>query len=91
MNLHADRLQQPIVQLGVTGHQFLEDIPTLSKACEKALNMVQELFSNRKIHLHSALSAGADHLVAEVALKKNTYPGRDLASRPGYLSPRDVS
>lgn len=71
MNLHADRLQQPIVQLGVTGHQFLEEIPTLSKACEKALNMAQVLFSNRKIHLHSALSTGADHLAAEVALKKH--------------------
>ncbi len=69
MNHNADSLQFPAVRLGVTGHQFLEDLSALTKACEEAMQMVEERYPNRKILLYSALSAGADHLAAEIALK----------------------
>jgi len=71
MNHNADSLLLPAVRLGVTGHQFLEDLPSLTIACEVALQLVEERYPNRKILLYSALSAGADHLAAKVALKKH--------------------
>jgi hypothetical protein len=56
-------------KIGITGHQFLHDLPLISNAIEEVLAGIKNGHPNKTLGLFSALAAGADTLAAESALE----------------------
>jgi hypothetical protein len=58
-----------IINIGVSGHRFLENLERFKISIRSVLNRIYSLYDQAEFHLYSPLAAGADQLVAECGLE----------------------
>ncbi len=64
-----------VLNIGVTGHRFLQEKSILRKGLKGALHKIQILFPGHSFTVISPLAEGADRLVVDVIMQ---YPGAKL-------------
>jgi hypothetical protein len=59
-----------MINLGVSGHRFLDEEQKLSRGIDAALNTIAQTFGDQSFRVISALAEGADRLIARRVLKR---------------------
>ena len=58
-----------MINLGVSGHRFLDEEQKLSRGIDAALNTIVQAFGDQPLRVMSALAEGADRLIVRRVLK----------------------